>query len=138
MEVASFRTADRDYTIKRRGYAEYGIPEYWRFDNTGGEYYPEPLAGDRLADGEYQPIPITRLDNDRLLGHSDVLNLDLCWEYGQLRWWDPATRRYLDTHEEEANGRIAERDARIAAEAQRDAALARIRQLADELRLREE
>ena len=143
LEVASFRTADRDYTYKRRGYAEYGIPEYWRFDNTGGEYYPEPLAGDQLVDGEYRPVPITKLDDDRLWGHSDVLNLDLCWEHGQLRWWDPVARRYLDTHEEEANGRIAERDARIATEAQRDAALAqrdaalaRVRQLEEEMRNR--
>ena len=138
LEVASFRTAERDYTHKRQGYAEYGIPEYWRFDNTGGEYYPEPLAGDRLVDGEYQPMTIVKMDDDHYLGHSEVLDLDLCWEYGQLRWWDPATRQYLDTHEEEANGRIAERDARIAAETQRDAALARVRQLEEELRLREE
>ncbi len=120
LEVASPRNAENDYINKRTGYANYGIPEYWRFDPTHADRYPQPLAGDRLADGAYQPITITRTDNNRYWGHSDVLNLDLCWEYGQLRWYDPVAQRYLDTHDSEANARIAERNARITAEAQRD------------------
>lgn len=129
LEVASVTTARNDYTQKREDYAAFGIPEYWRFDPTGGRRYDEPLAGDRLVEGVYQPIEIVRVDDDRLWGHSDVLNLGLCWEYGRLRWWDPATRQYLLTHEEEAEGRVA-------AEADRDAALARVRELEEELRRR--
>ncbi len=143
LEVASPRNAENDYIHKRAGYANYGIPEYWRFDPTHGDRYPQPLAGDRLTGGAYQPITITRTDNNRYWGHSEILNLDLCWEYGQLRWYDPATQRYLDTHDSEANARIAaeaqrdsERNARITAEAQRDAAEERIRQLEAELRRR--
>ena len=50
----------RDATSKREGYAGLGIPEYWRFDHTGGQHHGAPLAGDRLEGGSYQPIPVER------------------------------------------------------------------------------
>ncbi len=127
LEIASLNTAINDYARKREGYAAYGIPEYWRFDNTGGDYYPEALAGYRLTEGEYQPITVRETGEGAFRGHSVVLNLDLCWERGQLRFYDPAARRYLLTHSEEAEARIAERHARIAAES-------RVRRLEEELR----
>ena len=150
LEIASLRTAENDYTTKRADYASFGIPEYWRFDNTGGRLYPEALAGDRLAGGEYQPIPITRTPEGGYRGHSEALGLTLCWEHGQLRWWDPVAQAYLLTHDGEAEGRIAaeaQRDAALSqrdtAEAQRDAerqsriaAEARVRRLEEELRRR--
>ena len=129
LEIASRRTALNDYTTKRVDYAGYGIPEYWRFDPTDGDRYPAGLAGDRLLDGEYQPITIHRTPEDSYWGHSDALNLDLCWEGGQLRWWDPVSQRYLRTHDEEA-------EARIAAEADAAEAQARVRQLEEELHRR--
>ena len=55
-------------------------------------------------------------------GHSDALNLDLCWEDGELRWYDPVAGRYLLTYKEVAEARIAERRERIAAEQRADAA----------------
>ena len=133
LEVASPTTARNDYTRKREDYAAFGIPEYWRFDPTGGRWYDAPLAGDRLVNGAYQPINITRGDDSNLWGHSDVLNLSLCWEAGMLRWWVPANRRYLETHDEEADGRIAEREARIAEREARIAAEARLQDLEAEL-----
>ena len=143
LEIASPSTALNDYTGKRVDYAAYGIPEYWRFDPTDGERYPAGLAGDRLVDGEYEPIAIHQTDEDRYWAHSDALNLDVCWESGQLRWWDPVAQRYLLTHDEEAEARIAteaqrdaERQARIAAETEAAEAQARIRQLEEELRRR--
>ncbi len=143
LEVASRNTGRHDDTGKREGYANYGVPEYWRYDPSGGRYHraSQGLAGDRLVNGAYQPIPIHRVDDNRYWGHSDVLNLDLCWEYSQLRWYDPAARRYLDTFDDEADGRIAERNARIAernariaAENERNAAAAQIQQLQEEIR----
>ena len=56
LEVASRSTGQRDYTVKRAGYAGFGVREYWRFDHTGGRYHDAPLAGDRLVDGEYEPL----------------------------------------------------------------------------------
>ena len=107
LEVASKNTGRRDDTRKRAGYANYGVPEYWRFDPTGGRYHRTRLAGDRLVDDEYQPIIIHRVDDHRYWGHSAILNLDICWEYSQLRWYDPAAQRYLPTFDEEADARIA-------------------------------
>ncbi len=111
LEVASESTAPNDYENKPQGYASFGVAEYWRFDPTGGDYYPAPLAGDRLVGGEYQPISIVKVDEERYWGHSDTLNLDLCWEHGQLRWYDPASQRYIANYHDQA-------DARAAAEAQ--------------------
>ena len=126
LEVASKTTGRNDYTSKREGYANYGVPEYWRFDPSGGRHYPEGLAGDRLVDGVYIPIAVEEVTNARYWGYSEVLGLYLCWEYGHLRWYDPAARRYLRTHDQEAEDRIA-------AEVQRDAAEARVRELEAQL-----
>ncbi len=127
LEIASPYTGRNDYTTKRTGYADFGVPEYWRFDPTGGEYYPAGLAGDRLVDGVYQPISINSLGDALCWGHSSVLNLDLCWEYGWLRWYDPALRRYLPTYDQVE-------DARDAAEERAAAAEARTRELEKQLR----
>ena len=129
LEVASVHTALNDYTTKREGYAAFGVREYWRFDPTGGERYLAGLAGDRLVDGEYQPVSVAQMEDGLYRGHSEVLNLDLCWERGQLRWFDPVSQRYLLTHDDEADGRIA-------AEADAAAAQERVRELEDELRRR--
>ena len=129
LEVASVHTALNDYTTKREGYAAFGVPEYWRFDPTGGDRYPVGLAGDRLVDGEYQPIAISQPEEGIYLGYSEVLNLELRWAKGALRWFDPATQLHLLTHDDEAEGRIA-------AEADAAAALARVRELKEKLRQR--
>ena len=131
LEVASDHTAPKDEVGKRTGYAAFGVPEYWRFDDQWGQRYATGLSGDRLAaDGVYQPIAVHRVDANRYWGHSAVLNLDLCWEYGQLRWYDPVARRYLPTYDDAYDGqqlalaeRQRERVRRIAAEDVRDAAL---------------
>ena len=125
------RHVPNDYAERRNDYAAFGIPEYWRFDPTGGEYYETGLAGDRLVDGVYQPITIVHTDETHHWGHSEVLNLGICWEDGQLRFWDPVEKRYLRTHQEEKHDRIT-------AEAQADAAQARMQELEEELRRRRE
>ena len=100
LEIASPTTGREDYIGKRNDYASFGIPEYWRFDPSGGRYHGAPLGGDRLVEGVYQPVEILETGPGHLHGHSGVLNLDLCWENGRLRWWDPATQRYLLTFDE--------------------------------------
>ena len=125
LEVASPSTGREDYTGKRNDYAAFGIPEYWRFDPSGGLHHSVPLAGDRLVEGAYQPVEIQEMGPAHLHGYSDVLGLDLCWEDGRLRWWDPATQSYLLTFDEERDVRIAEAEARAAAEARADSAEAR-------------
>jgi hypothetical protein len=61
--------------------------------------------------------------------------LDLCWEEGWLRWYDPAVRQYLRTHDEEAEAGIAVLDERDAALDERD--VERAARLAAEERMRE-
>ena len=126
LEVASRRTGQSDYTRKRFGYANYGVGEYWRFDHTGGEFHSAPLAGDRLVDGKYRPIEITRISDELYRGHSDALNLDLRWEYGNLRWYDPVAQRYLQTYDEVDDDRIAAEQRAAAAESELDALKAQL------------
>ncbi len=114
LEVASDSTYRHDRTDKRSDYARMGVPEYWRFDSNGARPRRTRLAGDRLARGQYLPIPIHRTEDGIYWGRSEALGLDLCWEEGLLRFWDPAARRYLTTS-------LEERDARRDAETDRDA-----------------
>ena len=117
LEIASRRTGRVDVEDKRNDYAALGIPEYWRFDETG-EFHGTRLAGDRLAtDGQYQPIPIEEVADGILQGYSRVLNLLLRWENGQLRWHDPATGGHIATFQEEREARIRAEEARLLAEA---------------------
>ena len=144
LEVASESTGVADYTSKRDDYARFGATEYWRFDPSRSEFHDAPLAGDRLVAGAYREITIHQVDENRLWGHSDVLNLDLCWEYERLRWWDPVAERYLPTHEEEAAGRVTAEIRADSAEARaedereaREAAESRVRELETELERRQ-
>lgn len=111
------------FPTREEAYAALGIPEYWRFDETG-RYHGAKLEGDRLVHGAYQPITIQELDEETLQGYSEVLNLILRWEHGQLGWYDPSTGRHIPTfkdqtaraHDAEAALK-AEREARAASEA---------------------
>ena len=125
LEVASRSTGRRDYTVKREGYARYGVQEYWRFDHTGGRFHDAALAGDTLMDGRYARLEIHEEDDGLLWGHSVVLGLDLCWDDGELRFREPATGEYLPTPEELQAERDAAEAARDAANARADAELAR-------------
>ena len=125
LEIASRRTGETDAGKKRREYARMRIPEYWRFDETPtGRWHGARLAGDRLVNGQYHPLPIRQLPDGSLRGHSQVLNVDLCWESGELRWREPATGRYIATFRDERaradweqDRADRERDARLQAEA---------------------
>ena len=101
LEVASESTGVVDYTDKRRDYAACGIPEYWRFDPSGGFFHEVALAGDRLVEGEYQPIEIQVVGDRTYRGYSEVLGLWVYWDERQLRWFDPKSERFLRTHDEE-------------------------------------
>ena len=127
LEVASSTTGKNDYLGKRAIYAGLGVSEYWRFDHTGGDYHDAPLAGDRLtAEGVYRPIELHTEPDGVIWGYSEVLKLSLCWvpgiaPSGRLRFWDPADGGYLLDPAEGHNARLAEREARLAAQDQADA-----------------
>ena len=137
MEIASPSTRSRDVRIKRDRYAALGVTEYWRFDET-----PPPqgirLAGDRLVDGQYEPIPIEEVQDGVLQGYSAALGITVRWEHGELRWHDPETGQEIPTFEQERQGRLTEQEARITAESRADTAEARVRELEAELARRDE
>lgn len=121
LEVASVGTAPRDYTIKRTGYAGYGVQEYWRFDPTDGRRYPAGLAGDRLVGGAYVPVELEYYGDRNKRGYSEVLGLYVCWEDRELRLYNPMRENYLRTHEESEARADAEAAARRAEAARADA-----------------
>ena len=106
LEVGSSSKGRQDYTVKRDAYLGYGVPEYWRFDHTGGRYHVSALAGDVLVDGEYQPAEIGHEPDGLIWGHSAVLGLDLCWAGGELRFRDPVSGEFLLTPEQQQAGRL--------------------------------
>ena len=116
LEVASKSTGRRDYIDKREIYAGLSVPEYWRFDHSGGDYHDAPLACDLLTDGGYQPMPLTTEPDGVVWGYSEILGLSVCWVEGRLRFWERAQQRYLRTQQESE---------------------ARVRELEEELRRRE-
>jgi hypothetical protein len=165
LEIASESTHTEDTGRKRGIYARLGIREYWRFDSTGGKFYPEPLSGELLEEGKYRPIEMQRNAEGVVWGRSPALGLDLCWYAGRLRFYDPTARAYRRNlaeaeavilleqaarrdAEARANAEAAARRdaearanaeavARRDAEAAREADQARIRQLEEELRRRQ-
>ena len=101
LEIASESTALNDLTAKRDIYARIGAREYWRFDPSGGELYGEPLAGELLVDGRYEPYPIhTDADGD-IWAHSEALNLDFYMRGNRFWVKDSATGEWLNFLEAE-------------------------------------
>ena len=130
LEIGSKSTASVDLGRKRDLYAELGVGEYWRYDQSGGDFYGESLVGERLVDGEYRRLEIRREPDGRLWSHSDALNLDLWWEDGVLRFYDPVEGRWLLNHMEERERAEQERERAETAEArlaQLKAELSRLR-----------
>ena len=127
LEVGSETTGQRDYTVKRDLYAGLDVREYWRFDPTGGRHHDVPLAGDLLVDGRYESIPVELGADDVHRGYSPALGLELHWQEGQLRFYDPSSGEYLPTFHES----WVQRDR---AQVERDQAQARVRELEEEIR----
>ena len=125
LEIASDSTWRHDATRKRAIYAQMGVAEYWRFDPEGA-HYPVPLIGERLVDGEYEPIAVETDADGILRGHSDVLGLDLCVRQGDeefegrvllvLRLYDPASGEWLRSHQESEEERLAAQEREAAAQ----------------------
>ena len=97
LEVASKSTGRKDYTNKRYAYARYGVREYWRFDPTGGDFHDAALAGDLLVGDRYEPMQTHEGADGVIRGYSAVLELELRWEDGILRLYDPSAGAYLRT-----------------------------------------
>ena len=114
LEVASRTTARYDVTDKMDIYRRIGVPEVWHVDHTGGDFYGQPLAGWRLSGGEYLPIEVTERPDGFISGYSPAIKLFICWDDGQLRFFDPLENRYLRSSNEayaDSRGLDSEREA---------------------------
>ena len=131
LEVASRSTGRRDYTVKRNGYAAYGVQEYWRFDPSGGRFHDASLAGDLLAGEEHQPFPINQDPDGLIWGYSPALDLEVCWDNGEVQLRNHYTKEFLPRPRQERRMREAET-------ARADAAEERIRQLEAEIQRRQD
>ena len=118
LEIVSPTTWRTDLGSKRQKYASFGVREYWLHD-PHGRYLQPALAGHRLVEGAYVPLPPTDTP-EGIVMKSDLLGLELHLEGDDLRLVDPASGYRLPNLEEameerrtaEANLRTAE--ARIA------------------------
>ena len=137
LEVGSVSTAVNDLVGKRRTYAQIGVAEYWRFDRTGGDFYGQPLAGEQLVDGVYQPLELTTEPDGILKGYSPILRLSLCWQDEMLTFYYRETGEYIRNLPREKAARLAAEDLARSERAARLNAEARIRQLEEELRRRQ-
>lgn len=117
VEVASPSTASADLHRKRDIYERIGALEYWRVDPTGGDWYGQPLAAERLVNGVYVPYPLHENEDGEVWAHSEVLDIDFYWRNDGRIWMrDSSSGEWLYFLS-------AEHAARLAAEA--DAALSR-------------
>lgn len=135
LEIASPSTVRRDIAWKRPRYAALGVREYWRFDEKG-RHHRAKLAGDRLVDGQYQPIAVEEIEEGILQGYSAALDLIIRWEHGQLMWHDPATGRHIPTFDDERSRADDERSRADGEMSRAEAAEARVRELEAELERR--
>ncbi len=141
LEIGSPSTRRNDLGPKRDLYARLGIGEYWRFDGTGGDFYREPLVGEYLQDGEYRRFQLHEEPDGMIWGRSPTLSLDLWWDNGRLRYYDPVARSFLLNRQEEHEARIAAEEATESAQvsieaerAARQSAEDRVAELEAELR----
>ncbi len=122
MEVASRNTRRNDMERKRDLYLRIGIPEYWRFDPTGGRYFGRPLIGERLVNGRYEEFPLEEFPLEEFPleeyaagsvgATSPLLNLNFRWDGQRFRVHDPATGAELE-HWQHAQVRLSDTNARL-------------------------
>ena len=125
IELTSESTREEDLDDKMSIYQdEMPVPEYFLFDPEG-EYLDPPLQGYRLRGGKYARIKIVE---ERL--PSEILGLHLERDGEWLRFYNPASGRWLPTPDELL---LEEQAKRKRAEAKRKRAEAERKRLAAEL-----
>jgi Uma2 family endonuclease len=127
LEITSRSTRTRDQGPKRGIYAFLGVREYFQYDPTH-DYLVPALQGTRLVAGSYQALIPTTLPDGTLVLHSEALGLDLRFEEGTLRFYDPIAAQKLLSHAEIEQALRAAEQARQAAEARIAELEARLRE----------
>jgi Uma2 family endonuclease len=115
LEITSETTQEVDRKIKPETYRSLGVREYFQYDPSG-DYLNPILQGVRLVNNQYEPIPVNNIAFDTLWLYSEVLGLELHLVSGELRFRNPQTGEFLKTYQQSEQARLAEQQARMAAE----------------------
>jgi Uma2 family endonuclease len=99
-EISSRATWGEDLNKKWFLYQKFGVKEYYIFDPEY-DYLPEPLIAYRLKKGELKQV---KVKNGRIF--SEELELEIVDTRKGLRLFDPRTKEFLKTLEEERNLRL--------------------------------
>ena len=115
MEVASRSTHLNDSLPKRAVYRQIAVPEYWRFDPTGGPHYGRAIIGERLVNGQYEEFPLVEYSDGSVGATSSVLNLNFRWQDERFRIHNPATGEEYE-HPRETVARLQAENRRLRGE----------------------
>ena len=120
LEFASPSTARKDAGEKKEKYRQLGVREYWLVDPVGGYHDPQ-VQGFQLVDGAYEQLPSEEGSEGTVAVWSPLLQLELRFADGQLRFWNREKALYVELPEEERDrlrlkerrGRLEERRGRL-------------------------
>ena len=119
VEIASPSTYRNDAGRKRDTYQMLGVPEYWRFDPTGGEMFGQAVIGEHLVDGQYQRLPLLEYGGIVVGSTSPLLSLNFRYQGNELfTIHDPETGREYE-HPEQIKERMEQENARLREEIRR-------------------
>ncbi|MGI9056276.1 MAG: Uma2 family endonuclease [Pyrinomonadaceae bacterium] len=99
-EISSRATWGEDLNKKWFLYQKFGVKEYYIFDPEY-DYLPEPLIAYRLKKGELRQV---KIKNGRIF--SEELGLEIVDTGEGLRLYDPQTKEFIRTLEEERELRL--------------------------------
>ena len=112
-EFASPSTVRKDAGEKKDKYRRMGVREYWLVDPVGGHHDPQ-VQGFQLVDGAYEQLPSEEAPEGMVAVWSSLLQLELRFADGQLRFWDREKALYVELPEEESDRmRLKERRGRL-------------------------
>ncbi|MDE2786335.1 MAG: Uma2 family endonuclease [Chloroflexota bacterium] len=113
VEIASPSTYRNDASRKRDIYQMLEVPEYWRFDPTGGRMFGQAVIGEQLIEGRYQRLPLLHYPGSVVGSTSPRLNLNFRYQGNQLfTIHDPETGREYE-HPEQRAARLEEEIRRL-------------------------
>ena len=113
VEIASPSTYRNDIGRKRDIYQMLRVPEYWRFDPTGGEMFGQAVIGEQLVGGQYQRLPLLRYGGIVVGSTSPMLNLNFRYRGNELfTIHDPETGREYE-HPEQRAAHLEEENRRL-------------------------
>ena len=120
LEFASPSTVGKDAGEKKEKYRQLGVREYWLVDPVGGYHDPQ-VQGFQLVDAAYEQLPSEEGSEGTVAVWSPLLQLELRFADGQLRFWDREKALYVELPEEESDrlrlkerrGRLEERRGRL-------------------------